>query len=158
VSNAGIGEGGPISEMPVDVVRRMFETNVFSSLALAQHAARKFLESKMRGRIVFVSSMVECLPPMASARIARASMLWKESLPRCAMSSRPAGSRFRRSIPELTTLDSMIGSPDTTYPLARRCCSSHEGKRDPASFAPLLKGQLDPQEMIDKMVEVIGVG
>jgi len=43
--------------MPLDVVRRMFETNVFSSLALAQHAARKFLESKMRGRIVFVSSM-----------------------------------------------------------------------------------------------------
>jgi NAD(P)-dependent dehydrogenase (short-subunit alcohol dehydrogenase family) len=25
-----------------------------------------------------------------------------------------------------------------------------------ASFAPLLKGQLDPQEMIDKMVEVVG--
>src|SRR5882672_6972986 len=57
LSNAGIGEGGPISEMPVDVVRRMFETNVFSSLVIAQHVVRKFLESKTRGRIVFVSSM-----------------------------------------------------------------------------------------------------
>src|SRR5207244_5708482 len=57
LSNAGIGEGGPISEMPVDVVRRMFETNVFSSLAIAQHVARKFLESNTRGRILFVSSM-----------------------------------------------------------------------------------------------------
>jgi NAD(P)-dependent dehydrogenase (short-subunit alcohol dehydrogenase family) len=57
LSNAGIGEGGPVSEMPVDVVRRMFETNVFSSLVIAQLVVRKFLESKTRGRILFVSSM-----------------------------------------------------------------------------------------------------
>src|SRR6185295_18212773 len=57
VSNAAIGEGGPISEVPVDLVRRTFETNVFSNLAMAQQVVRKFLESKIRGRIVFVSSM-----------------------------------------------------------------------------------------------------
>src|SRR6266852_7480542 len=36
LSNAGIGECGPISEMPVEDVRRIFETNVFSSLVIAQ--------------------------------------------------------------------------------------------------------------------------
>src|SRR5258705_10196217 len=36
VSNAAIGEGGPISEIPVDLVRRTFETNVFSNLGMAQ--------------------------------------------------------------------------------------------------------------------------
>ena len=56
VSNAAIGEGGPIAEIPVDLVRRTFETNVFANLAIAQHVVRKFLESKTRGRIVFVSS------------------------------------------------------------------------------------------------------
>jgi NAD(P)-dependent dehydrogenase (short-subunit alcohol dehydrogenase family) len=34
VSNAGIGEGGPIAEVPMDLVRRVFETNVFANLTL----------------------------------------------------------------------------------------------------------------------------
>src|SRR5258706_14182417 len=57
VSNAAIGDSGPISEIPVDLVRRTFETNVFANLAITQHVVRKFLETKTRGRIVFGSSM-----------------------------------------------------------------------------------------------------
>ena len=34
VNNAGIGEGGPISEIPLDLVRRNFEVNVFAPLDL----------------------------------------------------------------------------------------------------------------------------
>jgi NAD(P)-dependent dehydrogenase (short-subunit alcohol dehydrogenase family) len=34
VNNAGIGEGGPIAEIPLDLVRRNFEVNVFAPLAL----------------------------------------------------------------------------------------------------------------------------
>jgi len=34
-SNAGIGENGPACEIPVDLVRRTFETNVFAPLELA---------------------------------------------------------------------------------------------------------------------------
>src|SRR3954464_16083266 len=33
-NNAGIGESGPVSEIPIDLVRRNFETNVFAALAL----------------------------------------------------------------------------------------------------------------------------
>src|SRR6266700_3920883 len=33
VSNAAIGESGPIAEIPVDLVRRTFETNVFANLS-----------------------------------------------------------------------------------------------------------------------------
>lgn len=32
-SNAGIGEAGPVSEIPMDLVRRNYETNVFAPLA-----------------------------------------------------------------------------------------------------------------------------
>src|SRR6267143_4298336 len=45
LSNAGIGEGGAISEMPVDVVRRVFETNVFSSRGSAQRGVLQYPES-----------------------------------------------------------------------------------------------------------------
>jgi NAD(P)-dependent dehydrogenase (short-subunit alcohol dehydrogenase family) len=56
-SNAGIGEGGPASEMPLDLVRRNYETNVFAPLALAQGFIRKFIDEKRPGKIVFTSSM-----------------------------------------------------------------------------------------------------
>jgi NADP-dependent 3-hydroxy acid dehydrogenase YdfG len=45
VSNAGTGDGGPMAEIPVDLVRRTFETNVFSNLALTQQVIRKFVDA-----------------------------------------------------------------------------------------------------------------
>jgi NAD(P)-dependent dehydrogenase (short-subunit alcohol dehydrogenase family) len=56
-SNAGIGESGPVSEIPLDLVRRNYETNVFAPLALAQGFIRKFIDEQRPGKIVFTSSM-----------------------------------------------------------------------------------------------------
>lgn len=56
ISNAGIMEGGPIAEQPVDIIRSMFEVNVFGALELAQGFIKKFIEKK-GGKIVFTSSM-----------------------------------------------------------------------------------------------------
>ncbi|UEQ77334.1 SDR family oxidoreductase [Chryseobacterium arthrosphaerae] len=56
ISNAGIMEGGPIAEQPVDIIRSMFEVNLFGALELAQGFIRKFVENKS-GKIVFTSSM-----------------------------------------------------------------------------------------------------
>ena len=41
VNNAGIGEGGPIAEIPLEIVRHNFEVNVFAPLALTQQVVRK---------------------------------------------------------------------------------------------------------------------
>ncbi|MDR2238127.1 MAG: SDR family oxidoreductase [Chryseobacterium sp.] len=57
ISNAGIMEGGPIAEQPVDLIRSMFEINVFGALELAQGFVRKFIDKKQAGKIVFTSSM-----------------------------------------------------------------------------------------------------
>nr|ACN18074.1 short-chain dehydrogenase/reductase SDR [uncultured bacterium BLR5] len=56
-SNAGIGESGPVSEIPLDLVRRNYETNVFAPLALSQGFIRKFINENRPGKIVFTSSM-----------------------------------------------------------------------------------------------------
>ena len=56
-SNAGIGQAGPVCEIPMDLVRRNYETNVFAPLALAQAFIRKFVDAKRPGKIVFTSSM-----------------------------------------------------------------------------------------------------
>lgn len=55
-NNAGIMESGPVAELPMEVVRASFETNVFAALAMAQGAARKFIKAG-RGRIVWTSSV-----------------------------------------------------------------------------------------------------
>ena len=56
-SNAGIGQAGSVCEIPMDLVRRNYETNVFAPLALAQAFIRKFVDAKRPGKIVFTSSM-----------------------------------------------------------------------------------------------------
>ncbi|HEY6902362.1 MAG TPA: SDR family oxidoreductase [Puia sp.] len=56
-SNAGIGEAGPVFEIPVDLVRRNFETNVFAPLGLAQKFIAKWIKEKRKGKVVFTSSM-----------------------------------------------------------------------------------------------------
>lgn len=56
ISNAGIMEGGPIGEQPMDLIRAMFDVNVFGALELAQGFIRKFVQKK-QGKIVFTSSM-----------------------------------------------------------------------------------------------------
>ena len=57
VNNAATGETGPIAEIPVERLRRVFDVNVFGTLEFTQPFARKFAE-RGAGKIVFVSSIV----------------------------------------------------------------------------------------------------
>ncbi|MEM9592208.1 MAG: SDR family oxidoreductase [Pseudomonadota bacterium] len=56
VNNAATGETGPIAEVPVDRIRHVFEVNVFATLEFAQPFARLFAQ-RGRGKIIFTSSV-----------------------------------------------------------------------------------------------------
>lgn len=56
VNNAGVMETGPTAEIPMDRVRKNFETNVFGTLALTQGFARQMVK-RGSGKIVMVTSM-----------------------------------------------------------------------------------------------------
>jgi short-subunit dehydrogenase len=56
VNNAGIMETGPVAEMPMENVRRNFETNVFGTLALTQGFVQQMVK-RGSGKIVMVTSM-----------------------------------------------------------------------------------------------------
>jgi NAD(P)-dependent dehydrogenase (short-subunit alcohol dehydrogenase family) len=56
VNNAGYGQAGVVEEVPLDVVRRQFETNVFGGLRLTQ-LVLPGMRRRGRGTIVNVSSM-----------------------------------------------------------------------------------------------------
>src|SRR5215468_697635 len=56
-NNAGMGEAGPVFEIPVDLVRHNYEVNVFLPLQLTQGFVRKWLTARKKAKIVFTSSM-----------------------------------------------------------------------------------------------------
>jgi NAD(P)-dependent dehydrogenase (short-subunit alcohol dehydrogenase family) len=56
VNNAGFGTRGPIECVPVEAIRRNFETNLFSLIALVQLVA-PIMRAQGAGRIVNVSSV-----------------------------------------------------------------------------------------------------
>jgi NAD(P)-dependent dehydrogenase (short-subunit alcohol dehydrogenase family) len=70
VNNAGVGEGGPIAEIPLDIVRRNFEINVFAPLNLTQHFVKKWVSARTRAKVVFISSMGGLFSPSGFAAYA----------------------------------------------------------------------------------------
>ncbi|KAA0695612.1 short-chain dehydrogenase [Neorhizobium sp. P12A] len=63
VNNAGIGEGGPIAEIPLALVKQNFEVNVFSLLDLTQRVVRRWVKRKIKGKVVFISSILGVVSP-----------------------------------------------------------------------------------------------
>jgi NAD(P)-dependent dehydrogenase (short-subunit alcohol dehydrogenase family) len=63
VNNAGVGETGPLADVPLERVRRLFEVNVFGTLRLTQ-AVLADMVPRRSGRIIIVSSIagVLCAP------------------------------------------------------------------------------------------------
>jgi len=60
VNNAGLGQAGPLRAIPEDRLRRVFEVNVFGTMAMTQTVLPGMLE-RGRGRIVIVASVAGVL-------------------------------------------------------------------------------------------------
>jgi NAD(P)-dependent dehydrogenase (short-subunit alcohol dehydrogenase family) len=56
INNAGAGQTGPMADVPIDRVRRLFEVNVFGTLAVTQAVLPRMV-AKGAGRIIIVSSI-----------------------------------------------------------------------------------------------------
>lgn len=56
INNAGVGQTGPMADVPLERVRRLFEVNVFGTLALTQ-AVLAGMVRRGSGRVIIVSSI-----------------------------------------------------------------------------------------------------
>lgn len=56
INNAGAGQTGPLADVDLDRVRRLFDVNVFGTLAVTQAVLPRMVE-KGAGRIIIVSSI-----------------------------------------------------------------------------------------------------
>jgi len=156
VNNAATGETGPMAEVPVDRVRRAFDVNVFSTLEFTQPFARLFAE-KGRGKIIFTSSIAGFVtfpflgPYIASKHALEGvvQMLQQEMEGTGVQVATINPGPFRTGFN-----DRMYDTLDQWYDPAKHFTAEQPIRDTQALFAGD-QLQLDPQDMIDFMVDVI---
>ena len=56
INNAGMGQTGPMADVPMDRIRKIFEVNVFGTLALTQNVLAGMIQ-RGAGRVIVMSSI-----------------------------------------------------------------------------------------------------
>ncbi len=154
-NNAAIGYCGPIAEIPLDLVDRTFETNVFATLNLTQQFVRKFVDENRPGKIVFTSSVAAFsarpgLGPYSATKHALqgiAETLQEELKP------------FNIKVQTINPGPFATGFNDTMTETVSHWMDDEENFNKIAdikkSFEYFLTHQYDPQAVIDAMVEIV---
>jgi NAD(P)-dependent dehydrogenase (short-subunit alcohol dehydrogenase family) len=147
-----------VSEIPIDLVRRNFETNLFAPLVLTQGFIRKWVDAKKPGKIVFTSSMGGLFTPPGYAVYVSTKHALEAVAEAMQQELAPFGIKVQTINPGayLTGYNEMMADTpfrwlDDSKNFTKRA-AMHE------TFDSLLgtpEGRLDPAEMIEKMIEIV---
>ncbi|MGO3240492.1 MAG: SDR family oxidoreductase [Sphingobacteriaceae bacterium] len=153
ISNAGLMEGGPIAEQPLDLIRSMFEVNVFGGLQLSQGFIKKWIAQEKAAKIVFTTSMggLWTVPYVAAYCASKHAM---ESI---AEGLKTELADFNIKIATCNPGVFGTGFNDRGVDSIFRWYNSEKNFTPAAAFdgaAASLKDQLDPQSMADTIVGV----
>jgi short-subunit dehydrogenase len=150
INNAAVSETGPSAEQPLELVRKVFEVNVFCTLALTQAVAQAMVK-RGRGRIVFVSSMVGLMPiPFVGAYSAS-----KHALEAFATVLQAELAPHGVEVVTFQPGPYKTGFNDRMWETQKawfRPGVNFTRESDMAKTAALLDGQFDPQGAIDALV------
>jgi NAD(P)-dependent dehydrogenase (short-subunit alcohol dehydrogenase family) len=154
LNNAGRGQLGPIAEVPMDLVRQVFEVNVFGTMAMTR-AVIPAMKEAGRGRIIIVSSIAGLFSgplsgPYAMTKHALEAMsqsLRAEMEPYgievCKLNPGPYATGFN---------DAMVDGVDVQ--LVEGGAGSTELELAAGTRTRMLGNQLDPSEIVETMVEL----
>ncbi|WP_027780788.1 MULTISPECIES: SDR family oxidoreductase [Burkholderia] len=149
VNNAGVGEAGALVDLPIEIVRELFDVNVLGPLELTQQIARGML-ARRHGKIVFVSSIAGLITgPFTGAYCASKHAV--ESIAE-AMHAELAPHGIRVAVVNPGPYSTGFNDRMMETPQRWRDPAVHTVTPEKLSF-PL--EQHDPEEMIAKMVDVI---
>ncbi len=154
VNNAGIGHSGPVSEMPVGLIREVMETNVFSSLEFSQPFIKSMV-AKGHGKIVFVSSVAG----LTTSPYLGAYNASKHALEAIAQSLRDELTPMGLTVATINPGPFNTGFNDRMYDTYAQWFDENMHftplKNIEAAAKKMAENQFDPKAMIDKMIEVI---
>ena len=150
VLNAAVQEDGSIVDVPMELVRRAFEINVFAQLDLARRIVPQMIKRK-RGRIVWTSSQAGLYaPPFLGAYAAT-----KHAIEAIASVMRAELHLFGISVATINPGFYRTGFNETGAESFGQWSGQREVLVPMPPAGPLLALQHDPQPMIDAMIEVI---
>jgi NAD(P)-dependent dehydrogenase (short-subunit alcohol dehydrogenase family) len=157
-NNAGLGESGPVSEIPIDLVRRNYEVNVFKPLELTQGFIRKWIAARKKAKIVFTSSMGGLFTPAGWGTYVST----KHAIESIAEAMQQELAPFGIKVQTINPGAYLTGYNETMADTAFRWLDDSRNftKREVLrkTFDDLLatpEGHLDPTEMIDRMIEIV---
>ncbi|HWA42661.1 MAG TPA: SDR family oxidoreductase [Hypericibacter adhaerens] len=157
-NNAGLGESGPVFEIPIDLVRHNYEVNLFLPLLLTQGFVRKWLTARKKAKVVFTSSMGGLFTPANWG----VYVSTKHALESIAEAMQQELAPFGIKVQTINPGAYYTGYNETMADTAFRWLddSRHFTKRDALrkSFDDFLKapdGHMDAREMIDRMIEIV---
>lgn len=155
VNNAAIGYGGPISEIPLELIQRTLDTNVFGTLNVTQKFIRKFVDEKRSAKIVFTSSIAG----LSSARGLGPYCASKHALESIAETLQDELKPYNIQVQTINPGPYLTGFNDAMAETAFHWLDDkknfHKKAAVKKAFEPLLNNQMDPQEMINAMIAII---
>lgn len=157
-NNAGMGEAGPVWEIPVDIVRKNYEVNVFLPLILTQGVVQRWIREGKKGKVVFTSSMGGLFTP-ANWGTYVSTKHALESLAEAMQQELEAyGIKIQTINPGAyytgyneTMADNPFRWLDDEVNFTKRA-DLRKGFDD---FFATPEGKMDPTEMIDRMIEIV---
>jgi NAD(P)-dependent dehydrogenase (short-subunit alcohol dehydrogenase family) len=157
-NNAGIGESGPVFEIPLDLVRRNYEINVFMPLALTQGFVRKWIDRKKKAKVVFTSSMGGLFTPANWGVYVSTKHALESVAEAMQQELAPYGIKVQTINPGAyytgyneTMADTAFRWLDETKHVTRPA----ELRKSFDAFLDAPDGHLDAREMIDRMIEIV---
>jgi short-subunit dehydrogenase len=150
VLNAAVQEAGSIVDVPMELIRRAFEINVFAHLDLARRIVPQMIKRK-GGRIVWVSSQAGLYaPPFLGAYAAT-----KHAIEAIASNMRAELSLFGIGVATINPGFFRTGFNETGAESYQQWSKRVDVMVPMPPAGPVLALQHDPQPMIDAMIDAI---
>ncbi|MRG55106.1 Short-chain dehydrogenase [Phyllobacterium sp. YR620] len=157
-NNAGMGEAGPVWEIPIDLVRRNFEVNVILPLQLTQGVVQKWVRQGKKGKVVFTSSMGGLFTPANWGTYVST----KHALESIAEALQQELSAYGIKIQTINPgayytgyNETMADNPFRWLDDSTNFTKRADLRKGFDDFFATPEGKMDPQEMIDRMIEVV---
>jgi len=155
IANAAMGQTGPLSVIPLERLRKVFEVNVFGTFAVTQRVAQK-MRKKKSGRILIVSSIAGVRAGVGSGPYA----MTKHALQAFGTALRAELAAFNVDValinpgPFATGFnDRMANDPGPWFD--RKSADPEDVKAMDALVQRITVGQLDPADVVKRYVELV---
>jgi NAD(P)-dependent dehydrogenase (short-subunit alcohol dehydrogenase family) len=157
-NNAGMGEAGPVFEMPLDLVRRNYEVNVFLPLQLTQGFVRKWIDAQKPSKVVFTSSMGGLFTPANWGVYVSIKHALESVAEALQQELRVYGIKVQTINPGAYYTgynETMAYAPFRWLDDSRHITKRAALRQEFDSFLSSPDGHMDAREMIDLMIEVV---